>query len=74
MDAAQRMEWSIGLLFVSTLLQVITGVSLALELNPVIVFETGDIHKYNGLALACLIAYHTWLNRTWFRMHFLKRR
>jgi hypothetical protein len=74
MNFVRSMRLTNGLLLVSALLQVVTATPLLFDQNPVVIFEVGDIHKFNGLVLAVLIGLHVALNWPWFKTHYFRRR
>ena len=63
MNAILLMHWSIRLLFVSALIEALTGACFFFDFNPVIGFKAKDIHRVNGLLLVALIAFHLYINR-----------
>jgi len=74
MNIAKAMKWSNGLLFISAVIQTLTGALLFFNIDPVIiVVNNSDIHKYNGALLAALTLFHISLNWSWFKAHYKPR-
>lgn len=77
MSAALLLKWVNPVLFVSALLQALTGVALYFELvesSPKLFSYTLKIHAKNGLLLIILIAIHLALNWSWVKAQFFKKR
>ncbi len=74
MNLVKVMRWSNGLLAISALVEIVTGLMLFFDAEYIGPVDTIDVHKYNGLIFIVLVAIHFWLNWPWFRTQFFHRR
>jgi hypothetical protein len=61
------------LLFLSALIQILTGFVLALKMLPSQIGFFYELHEHNGMVFVVLLVIHIILNWGWVRANFLKR-
>lgn len=60
-------------LFISLLVQALTGLVLFFSLFVTQIDVFIVIHKYNGLFLILLVGLHLWFNWSWIKINFFKK-
>jgi hypothetical protein len=76
MDKTNLLKVVNPLLFISLVIQAVTGVIAALHLfmsNPKLFEAIMELHEHNGFVFVSLAAIHLYLNWNWIRAQFLKR-
>ncbi len=62
------------LLFISFIIQAVTGVIFALGIRVPYLRALAEIHEYNGLILAAVACVHILLNFGWIKANFFTKR
>ncbi|MCX5677738.1 MAG: DUF4405 domain-containing protein [Candidatus Omnitrophica bacterium] len=76
MDKAGLLKVVNPLLFISLVIQALTGVIAALHLfisNPKLFEAIMELHKHNGFVFVALAGTHLYLNWNWVKVQFFKR-
>jgi cytochrome b561 len=60
-------------LFIVFVIQALTALDMVFDLNFVNTQLVFNIHKYNGLLLIVLIAFHIFLNWAWVKANIFKK-
>jgi cytochrome b subunit of formate dehydrogenase len=76
MDKTERLKAVNSVLFISLVVQTVTGLALFFEMfeAQINVFRLiVKAHMYNGILFVLLVGTHIWLNRDWIKYQFFKR-
>ena len=76
MNKARLLKAVNPILFISLVIQALTGVIMALHLfisNPKLFETITELHEHNGFVFVILAATHIYLNWNWMKAQFFKR-
>lgn len=73
MNKPKWLLWLNPVLFISMLIEVITGLMLFFDMFVSRLKLILSVHTYNGLLLIGIVMAHIWLNWSWVRANLLKR-
>ncbi len=74
MDKQKALKIVNPILFVSAIIQISTGIILAFHLFKKIMGFIGEVHEYNGFLLSLLILIHLYLNWSWVKATFFRKK